>query len=214
MKGIYTLANDSAYDQLIAFINSVNMNLGENIPICIIPYNDNMDKIKEAIIKYPNVGIFNDREALDQWDRFTFDCWEAHPKEKQSSWLRPSWYKTNVARKFVAFDGEFEEFVFFDSDTLVMKPVDDVFQKLKSYDLVFDDWEHIKREPSTELEIDLVSQDQSISKAEIYPLLHCDSFWGSKKGIFSYKILDNLRLELITKKKIAWVKDGSWWSSS
>ncbi|HBB35275.1 MAG TPA: methionine synthase [Cyanobacteria bacterium UBA8803] len=214
MKGIYTLANDAVYDQLIAFVNSVNMNIGENMSICIIPYNDKMDKIKEAIKDRPNVSIFNDLEALEEWDRFCFKCWAAHPKDKASRWSRPRWYKTHNSRELVAFDGEFEEFVFFDADTLVMKPLDDVFEKLEQYDLVFDDWEHTKKDLSTQLDIAQISQDQCIPKSEIYPLLHCDSFFSSKKGIFSYKSLGFLSSELINNKKISWVKDHSWWSAS
>ncbi len=44
MQGIYTIANDSAYDQLMAFLNSVQMNIGKNLAVCIIPYNKNMGK--------------------------------------------------------------------------------------------------------------------------------------------------------------------------
>lgn len=214
MKGIYTLANDNAYDQLIAFINSVNVNIGTFMPICIIPYNDNMDRIKEAIKIYSNVSIFNNREALEQWDRFCFECWDAHPRNQASRWLRPSWYKTNVARKSVAFDGDFEEFVFFDSDTLVMKPIEDVWEKLQNYDLVFDDWEHSKRTPFTELDIDQIVIDTRKTESQIYPLIHCDSFWGAKQGTFSYKELEDLRQQLVINQKISWVKDKSWWSSS
>lgn len=117
MQGIYTIANDSAYDQLIAFLNSVQMNIGKDLAVCIIPYNNSMDRIQNAIKKYSNVSIFDNQEALSQWDKFIFECWDAHQMSQASRWLRPSWYKTNVARKLVAFDGEFEEFVFFDSDT-------------------------------------------------------------------------------------------------
>nr|WP_224089710.1 alpha-1,3-mannosyltransferase family protein [Nostoc sp. MS1] len=173
-----------------------------------------MDKVKAITQRYPNITIFDNQEAIAQWDKFYWECWNAHPMSQASRWLRPSWYKTNVARKLVAFDGEFDEFIFFDADTLVMKSVDDVFDKLKSYDLVFDDWEHKKREPLTELDIKQVAQDLSIAEEQIYPVIHCVSFWGSKPGVFSYKNLDNLRKKLITEKKISWIKDKSWWSDS
>lgn len=214
MRGIYTLANDGAYNQVIAFINSFRVNVSQDMPICIIPYNNNMGNIRATIKDYAHVTIFEDQEVLNQWDKFCFECWEAHPMNKASKWLRPSWYKTNVARKLVAFDGKFDEFIFFDADTLAMKPVDDVFEQLKNYDLVFDDWEHKKREPSTELNTYQIAKDLNIPIEQVYSSIHCDSFWGSKTGVLSYKNLDNLRNQLITEGKISWVKPKSWWSSS
>ena len=45
-KGIYLLANDVVYDQLVALINSIEVNYSPDIPICIIPFNDKLDLIK------------------------------------------------------------------------------------------------------------------------------------------------------------------------
>jgi len=36
--GIYTLANDAAYDQLVALLNSIEANVSRDIPLCVIPY--------------------------------------------------------------------------------------------------------------------------------------------------------------------------------
>jgi hypothetical protein len=37
VNGIYTLANDVVYDQLVALLNSIEANVSPNIPVCIIP---------------------------------------------------------------------------------------------------------------------------------------------------------------------------------
>ena len=58
-RGIYTLANDNLYDQLIALINSIRTNYDKNIPICIIPYDDRVDKIKS--LKIDNVFLFDNQ---------------------------------------------------------------------------------------------------------------------------------------------------------
>ena len=48
-QGIYTLANDVVYDQLIALLNSIEIHVSSSLPICIIPYDDRLDKVKSEI---------------------------------------------------------------------------------------------------------------------------------------------------------------------
>ena len=47
--GIYTLANDVVCDQLIALLNSIEVNLGSDFPVCVIPYDDRLEKIMPVI---------------------------------------------------------------------------------------------------------------------------------------------------------------------
>ncbi|NET69682.1 MAG: hypothetical protein F6K62_01070 [Sphaerospermopsis sp. SIO1G2] len=54
-RGIYTLANDTVYDQLVALLNSIEKNIGTHIPVCIIPYNDKLSKVELEINSRPNV---------------------------------------------------------------------------------------------------------------------------------------------------------------
>ncbi len=42
MDGICTLANDRVYDQLIALLNSIEVNGGKALPVCVYPYDDNI----------------------------------------------------------------------------------------------------------------------------------------------------------------------------
>lgn len=51
--GIYTLANDFVYDQLIALLNSIEVNVSPEIPICIIPYDDRMDRVQREVESRP-----------------------------------------------------------------------------------------------------------------------------------------------------------------
>ncbi len=67
-KGIYLLANDVVCDQLIALINSINVNYSPDIPICIIPFNEQVALIKEVIGKRKNTFLFEDRKSIDKWD--------------------------------------------------------------------------------------------------------------------------------------------------
>ena len=213
-RGIYTLANDTVYDQLVALLNSIEKNIGSELPVSVIPYNDRLDRVRLEIESRPNVSLFSNSAAIERWDHFINDVWEAHPKAKAPKRLRPGWYKGYVHRKFAAFEGEFERFVFFDADSLAMKPIDDVFERLDTVDLVFNDWEHAKRGDIPEVLTDRLSATLQCSVEDIYPQLHCDSFFGSKYGLFNAETLARLKHFLIDERGVQCVRDRCWWSSS
>lgn len=213
-RGIYTLANDTVYDQLIALLNSIRRNIGSEIPICVIPYNERLTQVKSGIKSQSNVTLFNDFSVLQRWDNFISDVWDAHARAKAPKHLRPHWYKGFVHRKFAAFEGKFERFVFFDADSLAMKPIDDVFERLNVVDLVFNDWEHSKRGNSPEVLPEELAKKLKCPVEKIYPQLHCDSFFGSKYGLFNAETLAQLKKFLIDEQGIQCIQDRCWWSSS
>ncbi|MDV3000231.1 MAG: hypothetical protein N5P05_001837 [Chroococcopsis gigantea SAG 12.99] len=153
-RGIYTLANDTVYDQLVALLNSIEKNIGEDIPVCVIPYNNNLEKTKKKLIldRKSNFSMTKHlyRDGITLLMRFT------HHPQASARLTRPNWYKGFVHRKFASFDGEFDRFVFFDADSLAMKPLQKIFKKLDDYDLVYDDWEHNERKFYTELDLDAI----------------------------------------------------------
>lgn len=212
--GIYTLANDVVCDQLIALLNSIRVNVDPNIPICIIPFDDRLDRIKEEISLRPdNVTLFEDKTSIDRWEKFACDFANSYSQiqRKQS---HPRWYKGKLHRKFVAFNGPFERFIFFDADSLAMKPCEDVFDKLKTYDFVFDDWEHAKSTNNAALNIPLIESTGMFTESEIRPKLHCSSFWGSKRGIFNTEELALLEQYITTQGEGAWVNSQGWWDDA
>ncbi|KOP28345.1 methionine synthase [Hapalosiphon sp. MRB220] len=212
--GIYTLANDAVYDQLVALLNSIERNISPEIPVCIIPYNQQLNKITEEIKSRPYVSLFDNWKSIQRWDDFVNQVWDAHPRAKQSQLTRPGWYKGFVHRKLAAFDGDFERFIFYDADSLVMKPIDDVLTKLDNYDLVFDDWEHDKPEAATDINLKLAASATSLTEAQLRSRIHCNSFFGSHQGLFGREELNNFMYRLIEKREIEWINQKFWWSSS
>jgi len=213
-RGIYTLANDVVYDQLVALLNSIEVNISPDIPVCIIPYDDRLEKVKGEIESRDNVTLFDNWSAIHRWDDFVNRLWEAHPQAQASKLERPAWYKGHVHRKFAAFNGDFEKFVFFDADSLAMKSLDDMFEKLNDYDFVFNDWEHKKARDVTEINLELIAEKTRISEDEIRSKIHCDSFFGSTKSWFGADQLKDLEKRAIATGEINWIRDRSWWSSS
>lgn len=210
-QGIYILANDVVYDQLIALLNSIEANVSTELPICIIPYDDRLEKVKRLLDSKINVTLFENRESIQRWEDFAHEVWAAHPRANQSKNSRPNWYKGHLQRKFVVFDGIFDEFVFYEADNLAMKPIDDVWEKLKDYDFVFDDWEHKKPTPVAALNIPLIEASTPYREADIRPKIHDASFFGSKKGLFSLEELSQMKINLIKQREVEWINENGWW---
>lgn len=213
-QGIYTLANDVVYDQLVALLNSIEVNISPDIPVCVIPYDDRLEKVTAEIRSRDNVTLFDNWSVIRRWDDFVRRLWEAHPQAKASKLNRPRWYQGYVHRKFASFNSNFEKFVFFDADSLAMKSTDDIFEKLNDYDFVFDDWEHKKAREVTEINLELIGEKTQMSEDEIRSKIHCDSFFGSTKAWFGADQLEELEKRAIASGEINWIRDRSWWSSS
>jgi hypothetical protein len=209
--GIYTLANDVVFDQLVALLNSIEANVDRTLPVCIIPYDDRLDRIKREIKSRSNVTLFENQESIDRWDNFAARVWQAHSRASYSFRLYPKWYKGHLQRKFVAFDGDFDEFVFYEADSLAMKPIDGVFAKLKNYDLVFDDWEHKKKTPFAALNIPLIEATKAYTEAQIRAKLHCGSFFAGKRSSFDDRELRLLERHLVDRNEVEWINGRGWW---
>ncbi len=184
MDGICTLANDRVYDQLVALLNSIEVNGGKALPVCVYPYDDNTERIKAEIAQRPNVELFDDREVIERWDNFAKSAWEPHPTAKER-WLKAGsrgYHRFGTHRRYCAFDGPFDRFIYMDGDTLLMSPLDRVFAQLDNYDCVVYDFQH--------KDITHVYEVTSPKLLEIFPQerlnqeIFCSGFYGSKKGLF------------------------------
>jgi len=209
--GIYTLANDAVYDQLVALLNSIEVNVSPDIPVCVIPYDERLDRVKQELQCRPNVTLFDNWDSIQRWEDFAQQVWAAHPRASQKNLRGTRWYGGHLQRKFSAFDGAYDKFVFYDGDSLAMKPLDDLIEKLDTYDFVFDDWEHKKPTPFAALNISMIEASGFGTEADIRPQLHCGSFFGSKGGFFDAKELERLKDLLIKKREVEWINGHGWW---
>ncbi|AFY56561.1 hypothetical protein Riv7116_4127 [Rivularia sp. PCC 7116] len=210
--GIYTLANDIVYDQLVALLNSIEVNVSPDISVCIIPYNNRLDLVKQEINRRENVTLFDNIESIQRWDEFAEEVWAAHPYAKNSKLSRNTLYKSPLLRKLAALDGDFEKFVFYDADSLAMKPLEDLFSRLDEYDFIFDDWEHGKSSDVAALNIPLIEKSGLYAEEDVRPKLHCSSFFASKQGLLAPEEIERLKTLLIEKNEIEWVT--RWWDDA
>lgn len=187
MKGICTLANDIVDDQLVALLNSIEFILGSNIPVCIYPFDDQIKQIKAEIVNRPNVFIYEDSASIQRWDKFM----EAAAPERLN---RKKFRLYGAHRRFCAFDGPFEKFIYMDADTLLMNSLDAVFQKLDKSDFVVYDFQF--RDPTKVYNIHSPKLLKVFDKNRIESEIFCSGFYGSKQGVFDQNTRELLLAQL------------------
>jgi hypothetical protein len=175
MNGICTLANDKVYDQLVALLNSIEAILGGNTPVCIYPFDERTERIAGEIAKRPNVFLYDDLESLQRWDEFMLEASPASMNRKYRIY--------GGHRRFCAFDGPFDRFVYMDADTLLMNSLDTIFQKLDEFDCVVYDFQF--GSPDKIYNVNSPKLLKVFSQERLKSEIFCSGFYGSKRGLFS-----------------------------
>lgn len=119
VRGFYLLANDQMYTLLVAFLNSFRL-VEPDLPACLIPFDDNCRRITSLAKQY-NVHVYNNPTELVLCDEVG--------QSFHSS-------KTGHYRKMAMWDGPFDEFIYIDVDTVMLRSASFVFEYLKDYDFV------------------------------------------------------------------------------
>jgi hypothetical protein len=121
-RGLYFLANDKVLDLAIAFLNSART-FNPDLPICLIPYDDQTKRIRERAAHF-EFSILED-EALLRWcDAISLEFHE------------PACRGRGMYRKLAGWFGPFDEFLYIDLDTLILRPIDFLFPLLREFDAV------------------------------------------------------------------------------
>lgn len=185
MNGICTLANDVVFDQVIALLNSIEAVMGSDFPVCIFPYDDRCDRLAAAIAHRPQVQIFADRAAIDDWDQQAKRVWDTHPTAKQR-WAQITsepYHRFGTHRRFGAFSGPFERFVYMDADTLLLQDLTPIFELLDRHDWIVYDFQH--RDLSHVYDHTSPKLREVFSADRLDREIFCSGFYASKRGILS-----------------------------
>ncbi|MDJ0706685.1 MAG: sugar transferase [Leptolyngbyaceae cyanobacterium MO_188.B28] len=191
--GICTLANDYVYDQVVALLNSIEAVSGADMPVCIFPYDNRIVRLQQLAAERPQVQVYDDQAAIQRWDKTVCKIWATHPTAKQE-WPTVSdqgIHRMGTHRRYCAFDGPFDRFVYMDADTLLISPLDPVFAALETmdwvtYDFQFKDLSHVFREHQSSNQLPIFSDNQ------LHEQIFCSGFYGSKRGIFQADALDDI----------------------
>jgi hypothetical protein len=119
-RGVYFLANDAILDQAIGFLNSFR-SYNPTIPLCLVPFADDCDALR-ARSDRNGFTVWTDDEVLRRCDRISRAF---HDGEVMGQY-----------RKLAMWIGDFDEFLYIDSDTIVLDSVDFVFDHLDRYDFL------------------------------------------------------------------------------
>ncbi|OCQ97348.1 sugar transferase [Nostoc sp. MBR 210] len=184
-NGIYTLANDYVYNQLVALLNSIEVNAGD-MPVCVIAYNDQVDLVRAEVAARKNVTLLEDPEIFARWEEFSHRVWQSHPTAIETWQTKgiKKFYRVGENRRYCAFDSNsyFEKFIYLDADTLVMQPLDFVFEKLDNYDFVVYDFQY--KDPTHIYNVSSPKLYEVFSKERIESEIFCSGFYASKRGVF------------------------------
>jgi hypothetical protein len=184
MNGICTLANDYVYDQVIALLNSIDAIYDGAMPVCIYPYDHRVERLASAIAARPHVQIYDDQASMQRWDAWVRQVWDRVPQARQI-WQQAGsdgYHRVGTHRRYCAFDGPFDRFVYMDADTLLMDALDPVFEQLDRVDWVVYDFQH--KDPTHVYAVDSPVLNQVFSKQRVETEIFCSGFYGSKRGLF------------------------------
>ncbi|MEG4343771.1 sugar transferase [Microcoleus sp. A003_D6] len=195
--GIYILANDVVFDHLVALLNSLEVNGAKDIPVCIIPYDDNLKKVQVEIATRPHVTLFENTESIIFWEHFATQVWKTHAKA-QKVWQAKGWTPVHcleMHRKFCCFDGHFDKFIYFDADTLLMGSLDYIYQKLDKFDWVANDFQY-KSDLNYVFDLSSPKLAEIFNFGKLHSHIFCAGWFAAKKGILnrnnSNQLLENL----------------------
>ncbi|WP_212843733.1 hypothetical protein [Catellatospora sp. IY07-71] len=118
-RGVYFVANDAVLDQAIAFLNSFRAH-NPTIALCLIPYDDDVSGLVRLAGEY-DFGIWSDDDTLAWCDGVSR---RFHDRT------------VGQYRKLAMWEGPFDEFVYIDTDTVVLTDIGFVFAHLADFGFV------------------------------------------------------------------------------
>jgi hypothetical protein len=118
-RGVYFLANDRVLDLTVTFLNSFRQH-NPATPLCLVPFAADTRQLTTLAEKYGYL-THDDEDILRECDQISAQ------------------FHSDVHghyRKLAIWSGIFENFLFFDIDTVVLRNVDFAFQLTSDYDFI------------------------------------------------------------------------------
>jgi hypothetical protein len=111
-QGFYCLANDAVLEWTIAFLESFRIHEPDG-HLIIIPFDDNTERLEKLTHQY-KFEFFQDKSLLSELDLI-------------GSHFSDEYAQIHTFRKFAAFWGRFDRFLFIDSDIVLLDRTEELF---------------------------------------------------------------------------------------
>jgi hypothetical protein len=113
-RGVFILANDVVLEYAIALFRSLR-NFSPDIPARLIPYDDRLSQLTPWMERY-GIELHEDAD-YGFYDRLGDTLWDCSRSGHR------------MFRKFAAFSGQFDDFLYLDVDIAVLAPVEALFDE-------------------------------------------------------------------------------------
>lgn len=172
-QGIYFLANDRVLDDAIALLNSLQRHAPQ-YPVCLIPYDDCCARLSHLVRTRYRGQVLENPALFEELLQHGHAILHRHAP---------------ALRKFACWFGPFDEFVYLDADTVVLRGLDDVFDLLRNHDMVISaDGLMIA---TVNVFTPSVLDDDLFNEQELADAFNT-GFFASRKGILERERLDPL----------------------
>jgi hypothetical protein len=169
-RGIYIVANDKVMENAIALLNSIRL-FDQDISVYLIPFNEDYHNVLETLNRLHQVELFPDLELLE---RLTNRVGEIFDRD----FLK----LPNKMRKLAVWFGEFDEFLYIDTDIVVFDKISETLNHLSQSDFFCCDY-HYSSEGLRNIFSPIV-KDNIFTSEELQDVFN-SGFWGSRKGVIS-----------------------------
>jgi len=172
-RGIYIIANDRVTEQAIALLKSIR-NYDPATPVVLIPYDDDYHQVAGTLRNY-GVTVYKDLDFLQHLSQQLYDIFGA------GFFARP-----NQFRKQACWFGEFDEFLYIDTDIIVFEEIIKTLDYLQKYDFICCDYQHLGGIKN--VFTPRVISDRLFTEIEVTEIFN-GGFWGAKREIITEAIL-------------------------
>ena len=169
-RGIYITANDKVADHAIALLNSIRAYDTET-PVVLIPYDENYHEVASILKSRFNVTVYKDLEFIDRLSK------RLHSTFGDKFFARP-----NQFRKQACWFGEFDEFLYIDTDIVVFEKIIDNLDHFDKYDFLSCDYQH--RGGIKNVFSQAIINENVFDLGELQDIFN-GGWWASKKGLIS-----------------------------
>jgi hypothetical protein len=179
-RGIYITANDKVIDHAIALLNSIRLHDSET-PIVLIPYDDNYLQAAEILNRRFGVQIYKDLEFIERLSL-----------KLQSIFGSNFFARPNQFRKQACWFGDFDEFLYIDTDIVVFEKIIDTLNYFSNYDFLCCDYQHLGGIKN--VFTPNILENKVFSETELKDMFN-GGFWASKKNLISEQDLYDIFAE-------------------